>query len=195
MTLFTRLLTVFSLASLMAACSGREIEAWDTSQFAKGNYRYYDWRSEPLDPGVNPRDEVYRVDPLLRDVVNQLLRDKGYQYSPEKAQFNIDYLFASGLQEGVAGEDTTNIYTRPGVVANRRIDGASEDNAHALAGVRETRSVALQFNDVAATREVWRVVVTAITTGLQEGGDSAQAKRRLETALRKAMKDLPPATS
>jgi hypothetical protein len=193
MTLLTRLLTVFFLASLLAACSGREIEAWDTSQFAKGNYRYYDWRSEPLDPKDNPRDEVYRVDPLLRDVVGQLLSEKGYEHSTERAQFNVDYLFAPGLQQGVPGDDTTNIYTRPGVVANRRIDGASVDNAHALAGVRETRSVSLQFNDVAATKEVWRVVVTEITAGLQEGGDPAQARRALETALRKAMKDLPPA--
>lgn len=193
MTPLTRLFTVIFMAALVAACSGREIEAWDTTQFAKGNYRYYNWRSEPLDPKANPRDEVYRIDPLLRDVVNQLLREKGYEYSPQRAQFNVDYLFVPGLQQGVAGQDTTNLYTRPGVVANRRIDGASVDNAHALAGVRETRTVALQFNDVAATKEVWRAVVTEITGGLQEGEDTAQARRALETALREAMQGLPPA--
>ncbi len=185
------LLLTLAAALFLAACGSNKYQSWDSDQFAQGNYRYYAWRSEPLPTDSGVQDEMYRLDPVVRPVIDQILQDKGYVLAPEKAQFNIDYLYAPGLQIGVASDEASNLYTHPGVVINRMPDGASVDNAHALAGVHETRSLALQINDVAATREVWRSIVTEISDGIPAGNDPDKLRRHLEHILHRAMRDLP----
>jgi hypothetical protein len=175
---------------LIAACSGVETRPTDTATFEAGNYSYYKWRSEPLDNTTGSTDPIYVIDPILRREVDAELARKGFVLDPERAQFSVDYIFATGLRMGEKGSEASNISTYPGVIPNRNVDQASIDNAYALGGVKETSNIALQFNDVARKEEVWRVIVTKIV----ENTNTAENKK-LETnirgAVRQGLKPLP----
>lgn len=187
----TNILASGLLALLLAACSGVEIQPAKIDQFAAGNYHYYKWRSEPMNNTANSSDPIYNIDPVLRRQVNAGLQGRGYILDEKRAQFSVDYTFATGMRQGEKSEQASNLTPYPGVMPNRQVDGATVDNAIALGGVKETRNIALQFNDVANNEEVWQVIMTRIVEDVNNVG--SQVDTKLSKAITRALKPLPPA--
>ena len=174
---------VVLLSLTIAACSSIETRPADTAQFEALSYTYFKWRSQPLQNSSRSADALYIMDPIIRREVNAQLAAKGYVLDEERAQFSVDYIFATGLRMGEKGSEASNLSTYPGVIPNRNVDQASVDNAYALGGVKETSNIALQFNDVARKEEVWRVIVTKIV----ENTNTAEY-RKLESNIRGAVR-------
>jgi len=191
--LLTSLLPV-SLAILLAACSGVEIEPGPVDAFAAADYRYYKWRTDPLPRNTRTTDPVYRLDPLMRKHVDNNLRAKGYILDPERAQFSVDYLYAPGLRDGASPEQASNISHLPRVTPNRQVDGASVDNAIALGGVKETANIRLQFNDLASRSALWEARMTKIVEDANRA-DRGTLDSNLKEHINRAMRDLPAAGS
>ncbi|RLA45952.1 MAG: DUF4136 domain-containing protein [Gammaproteobacteria bacterium] len=179
------------LALLLAACSGIEIEPAETDKFAAGNYQYYKWRSEPMRNITNSSDPIYTLDPILRQQVNANLQSKGYILDEKRAQFSVDYTFAAGMLQGEKSAQASNITLYPSVMPNRQVDGASVDNAIALGGVKETRNIALQFNNMANNEEVWQVIMTKIVEDVNNVGSGNGVN--LGKVIKQALKPLPQA--
>lgn len=186
----TRTVAVVLLALTMAACSGIETHPGDVDAFAAGDYRYYRWRSEPLQNTGNSADPIYLIDPVLRREVDAALRDKGYRLDADRAQFSVDYLYAAGLRLGETSQDATNLTPYPTALPNRQVDQATVDNAYALGGVKETNNIALQFNDVGRREEVWHVVITKIVENANRI-DRDALDRDLKKAVAQALRPLP----
>jgi hypothetical protein len=186
----TNILANGLLALLLAACSSIEIQPDEIDKFAAGNYQYYKWRSEPMHNTANSSDPIYSIDPVLRRQVNANLQSKGYILDEERAQFSVDYIFATGMRQGEKSEQASNLTPYPSVMPNRQVDGASMDNAIALGGVKETRNIALQFNDVASNEEVWQVIMTRIVEDVNKAG--SRVDENLSKAINQALKPLPP---
>ena len=180
------------LSCLLVACSGVEIEPAPVDDFASKNYTYYKWRTEPLPQGTRNTDPVYRLDPLMRKHVNNNLQSLGYVMDPQRAQFNVDYLYAPGLRDGATPEQASNISHIPSVNPNRQVDGASVDNAIALGGVKETANILLRFNDIASRKAVWEVHMTKIVEDANLA-DRGKLDTNLKAHIERAMRDLPPA--
>ncbi len=187
----TNILASGLLALLLVACSGIQIQTAATDQFAAANYQYYKWRSEPMINTANSSDPIYDIDPVLRRQVDADLQSKGYILDTQRAQFSVDYIFATGIRQGEKSEQASNLTISPSVMANRRVDGASVDNAIALGGVKETRNIALQFNDVGSSEEVWHVVMTRIVEDVNKVGSGVDAN--LSKTVKQALKPLPQA--
>ncbi|MDZ7783469.1 MAG: DUF4136 domain-containing protein [Halioglobus sp.] len=188
-------LTACALLSLgLLACSGVEIEPDPVDEFTAAEYRYYRWRTKPLPVDARPADPVYRLDPVMRSEVDAILREKGYELEPDRAEFSVDYLYAPGLREGAEPEQASNISPIPRITANRQVDQASVDNAIALGGLKETRNILLRFNDIASHRVVWQVRMSKIVENANRVDEKALAED-LRKYLSRAMGDLPEAGS
>jgi len=174
----------------LSACSGVETHPNETDTFAAGNYHYYSWRSKPIANSTNSRDPMYTLDPILREAINMTLQGKGYILDAKRAQFNVDYLFAEGVRDGVKGEAASNLSTHPGIVPDRNIDGASIDNAYALGGLKETRNIGIQFNDVERSEEVWWVLITKLVDDTNIAEDTRLYKS-VTGAVEQSMRTLP----
>jgi hypothetical protein len=181
---------VILLALAMAACSGIETHPDEVDTFAAGDYRYYKWRSEPLQNTGNSADAVYLIDPILRREVDAALQDKGYRLDAARAQFSVDYLYATGLRLGETSQEATNLTPYPTALPNRQVDQATVDNAYALGGVKETSNIALQFNDVERREAVWHVVITKIVENANRV-DRDALNRDLKKAVSQALRPLP----
>jgi hypothetical protein len=186
----TRRVAVILLALAMAACSGIETHPDEVDTFAAGDYRYYKWRSEPLQNTGNSADPVYLIDPILRREVDAALQDKGYRLDAARAQFSVDYLYATGLRLGETSQEATNLTPYPTALPNRQVDQATVDNAYALGGVKETSNIALQFNDVERREAVWHVVITKIVENANRV-DRDALNRDLKKAVSQALRPLP----
>lgn len=181
------------LASLLLACSGIEVRPGDTTAFAAENFRYYKWRSEPLQNTSGSSDNIYLIDPILRREVDAGLQAKGFVLDPEQAQFSVDYLSAMGMRMGVASQDASNIDPIPRAQPNRQVNQAMVDNANALSGVQETSNIALQFNRVDDNTEVWRVLLTKIVENANRV-DEERLERNLQRGINQALRPLPDAS-
>ncbi len=184
---------LLTLSALLAACGGIDITTSDPQRFSAGDYQYYKWRTEPLPQDSGSRDLYYLLDPIMRRQVDATLAAKGYQLDPERAQFSVDYVYAPGVIQGAQSEQASNISPTPSVTANRQVDGASVDNAIALAGVKETDNILLQFNDVASRKEVWRAVISKIVENSNRD-DTGKIRANVEKAVNRALRDLPKAS-
>lgn len=178
------------LAMVLSACSGVETHPDEIDKFVAGNYHYYSWRSEPLINTTNSRDSMYKIDPYLRRAIDKTLQGKGYILDTERAQFSVDYIFAAGTRDGVKGEAATNLSTHPGIVPDRNIDQASIDNAYALGGLKETRNIGIQLNDIARKEEVWWVVITKMVDDVNTLEDTG-LRKSVGTAIDQALRILP----
>ncbi|MFT5710867.1 MAG: hypothetical protein ACI8QT_001567 [Halioglobus sp.] len=192
MQLANRLIGISALVLALTACSGVETTPADVSIFAAGNYHYYRWRSEPMTNTTNSTDTMYRLDPVLREAINASLASKGYALDPQRARFNVDYIFAPGVRQGVKGAEASNLSTHPGVIPNRDIDQASIDNAYALGGLKETRNIGIQFNDIGRKEEVWHVTITKLVENANSPTGSGQHSA-ISSVVNKAMESLPQA--
>jgi len=188
----TTSLGIALLSLAIVACSGIETRPAPTKDFAKGNYKYYKWRSEPLGTSSRSNDTIYLIDPIVRRELDANLRRKGYVLDPQQAQFSVDYLQAPGLRMGEKSEAASNITPYPRVVANRQVDGAVVDNAYALGGVKETSNIAIQFNDVTSKREVWQVIITKFVESTNQV-DQKQLDKSLTKAIARGLETLPAA--
>jgi len=182
-------LTAFLMLAL-SACSGVETHSGEVDTFTAGNYKYYSWRSDPMTNTANSMDTMYKLDPLLRDAINQTLQAKGYRLSEKQAQFTVDYIFAEGVRDGVVGSEADNLSTLPGVVPNRTLDQASIDNAYALGALKETRNIGIQFNDVESKKEVWRAVVTKLVDDVNTT-ETSNLRNAINSAISKGLRVLP----
>ena len=178
--------------TLVTACSGIETRPAPIEAFAAGNYTYYRWRSEPMPITSSPEDSMYIIDPILRSAVDADLSKKGYILDPERAQFSVDYIYASGLRMGERSGEAYNITPYPSVNPNRQINQAVVDNAYALGGVKETSNIALQFNDITTRKEVWHVIITKIVENVNEV-DKAEIRKGVQKGVQAALKTLPDA--
>ena len=88
------------LTLALAACSGIETRPAPIDTFAAAGYSYYDWRSDPLPGSGDSQDPMYIIDPILRSEVDANLSKKGYVRDRDRAQFTVDYVYASGLRIG-----------------------------------------------------------------------------------------------
>jgi hypothetical protein len=188
---FTTLLACGLLGLLTAACSGVEIQPDPVDTFSAGNYTYYTWRTEPLPANAGSSDPFYKIDPAIRREVNRRLQEKGYVLDHQRAQFTVDYMFATELREGAQSDQATNITPYPRVVPNRRVDGASVDNAIALGGVKETNNIVIQFNDRTSNKAVWQVTMTKFVEDSNQV-DNSRLKQNMEKFVERALKPLPP---
>jgi hypothetical protein len=192
-----RLMTLFALgllSLLLSACSGVEIEPDSPAAFAAKHYTFYRWRTDPLPENTRSSDPVYLLDPALRKRVDSILADKGYVLDPARAQFSVDYLYATGLRDGASPGQASNISHIPSATVNRQVDQASVDNAIALGGVKETSNILLQFNDIESQTVVWEVFMTKIVENANRV-DSGALEGNLRKYLERATRDLPPAGS
>lgn len=188
----TLTMAILTLTLLVASCSGVEVRPAPIDTFAAGNYTYYSWRSEPLPNTANSQDPMYLMDPILRSAVDAELRAKGYVLDTTRAQFSVDYIYASGLRMGERSAEASNITPYPSVNPNRQIDQAVVDNAYALGGVRETSNIALQFNDATSKKEVWHVILTKIVENVNKV-DKKEMRSSLQRGVREALSSLPSA--
>lgn len=184
--------TALLLIAVITACSSVEVEIWDSGEFGPANFQTYSWRSEPFSNSVYSRDPIYIIDPVLREVVNKDLSAKGYRLVARNGDFNIDYTYAPGLRMGAPSEATDNLSPRAGVRPNTTISQAERDNAIALSGVKETRNIALQFNDGKSNLQLWRVLITKFATDANQP-DRERVRSALESGVKKGLKDLPAA--
>jgi hypothetical protein len=182
--------TILSL--LLVACSGVEIQQSSIDKFSGGDYRYYTWRTEPLPNVTRSSDPVYAIDPVIRREVDADLQRKGYVLDKSRAQFTVDYLYVSGMQQGARSELASNITPYPRVTPNRQVNQATVDNAIALGGVKETNNIILQFNDLASNQEVWQATLTKVVEDANNI-DASRLDQNLKDYLARALKNLPPA--
>ncbi|MDG2047728.1 MAG: DUF4136 domain-containing protein [Halioglobus sp.] len=183
---------LFSLTLL--GCSGVEIQPAATDRFVAGDYRYYQWRTDPLPSGVRFSDPAYIIDPVMRREIDTDLKSKGYVLNPEKAQFTVGYILMNGMIQGATSDLASNISPYPSVAPNRQIDQASVDNAIALGGVKETNNIIIQFNNKTDNQEIWRVTLTKIIEDANNI-DTSRINKNLTQYLKRALKSLPQARS
>ncbi|MCB1695149.1 MAG: DUF4136 domain-containing protein [Halioglobus sp.] len=181
---FITILATLLLTLAVAACSGIEVRPAPIDTFAAGNYTYYEWRSDPLPNVANSQDPMYIMDPILRSAVDADLRKKGYILDKERAQFSVDYFFASGLRMGERSAEASNLTPYPSVNPSRQINQAVVDNAYALGGVKETSNIALQFNDTTSKKEVWHVIITKIVEDVNKVNI-----KEMRTSVRQGVED------
>ncbi|MCB1688817.1 MAG: DUF4136 domain-containing protein [Halioglobus sp.] len=187
------LIFAFTILSLvLVACSGVEIQQSGIDKFRAGDYRYYTWRTEPLPSSTRSSDPVYTIDPVIRREVDADLQRKGYVLDKSRAQFTVDYLYVSGMQQGARSELASNITPYPRVTPNRQVSQATVDNAIALGGVKETNNIILQFNDLASNQEVWQATLTKVVEDANNI-DASRIDQNLQDYLARALKNLPPA--
>jgi len=186
------ILVTLLLTLAVAACSGIETRPAPIDTFVAGNYKYYAWRSDPLPNTANSQDPMYIMDPILRSAMDANLGKKGYVLDKERAQFTVDYIYASGLRMGERSAEAYNISPYPSVNPNRQINQAVVDNAYALGGVKETSNIALQFNDAGSRKEVWHVIITKIVENVNKL-DKKEMRSSLQKGVQEALNTLPPA--
>ncbi len=183
-------MTILSLA--LVACSGVDIQQQGVDKFSAGNYRYYTWRTEPLPANTYSSDPVYTIDPVIRREVDADLQSKGYVLDKSRAQFSVDYLYVSGMQQGERSELASNITPYPRVTPNRQVNQAVVDNAIALGGVKETNNIILQFNDLESNQEVWQATLSKVVEDANNI-DASRLDQNLQEYLERALEPLPPA--
>tara|TARA_R110002049_G_scaffold23490_44_gene82820 strand:- start:1273 stop:1857 length:585 start_codon:yes stop_codon:yes gene_type:complete len=181
------------LSLVLVACSGVDIQHSAADKFSAGGYHYYKWRTEPLPTTTRSSDPVYAIDPVMRREVNADLQSKGYVLDEARAQFTVDYLYVSGMQQGEPSQLASNITPYPRVTPNRQVNQATVDNAIALGGVKETNNIILQFNDLASNREVWQATLSKVVEDANNI-DASRLDENLKNYLASALKNLPPAS-
>ena len=190
----TTVLAYTCLSFLLVSCSGVDIQHTGTEAFAAGNYHYYKWRTEPLPANSRSSDPVYALDPIMRKELDTELQSKGYVLNVELAQFTVDYLYMSGMQQGERSQLASNITPYPRVTANRQIDQATVDNAIALGGVKETNNIILLFNDRKDNQQVWQATLSKIVEDANNV-DATRLDENLKDVLERALSSLPPAST
>ncbi len=187
------LILAFTLLSLtLVACSGVNIQQTGADKFGAGNYHYYKWRTEPLPTTSRSSDPVYALDPVIRREVDADLQRKGYVLDEARAQFTVDYLYVSGMQQGEPSQLASNVTPYPRVTPNRQVNQATVDNAIALGGVKETNNLILQFNDLSSNQEVWQATLSKVVEDANNI-DTSRLDQNLQKFLARALKSLPPA--
>jgi hypothetical protein len=176
----------------LVACSSVEIEVWEPTQFAAGNYQTYSWRSEPIVNTVGSRDIIYKMDPIVRRETNRVLQAKGYRLAVWNGDFTVDYIYAQGLRDGVPGESVPRASPSAGVRPNENMSQAEIDNAIALSGAKETHKLVLQFNDGKSRAEVWRGVLTEIAQDIT-GENMGDTRRAISKGITELSRNLPEA--
>ena len=187
---FSPLLLLLSVLFVTACSSGIQTRPADPAAFAAANYNYYKWRSEPVVNSAGSGDWYYVMDPMLRKEIDAALADKGYRLDPAQAQFSVDYIYAPGMIMGAKSAEATNIQNYPTAIPNRQVNQAVVDNAHALAGVKETSNIGIQFNSVSSNTEIWSVIITKIVEDVNNV-DRERLSKNVRQAVGMGFRTLP----
>ncbi len=183
-----RIAVLILLATALAACSGTEVIPDDTATFAATGYKTYAWLSEPLGQSGYNKSKIYQVDPVLRASVDERMQALGYRrVDRADAEFLVEYLAAEGVSSGVVAGSASNVRSYPVATINRIPDGATVDNAYALAAPRDTGTVAIVFLDSEGSTLLWRVRISALI----EDANKVNV-RGLERAVRQGLANIPP---
>jgi hypothetical protein len=177
---------------IIGGCASTEVDTWPADTFSAGNYKNYSWRSEPIRNTQGSADAIYTLDPIVREETDRLLRAKGYRRVDWNGDFTIDYIYAPGLVAGAKGDNAYFVSARAGVRPNLNVSQAERDNAIALGTDRETHNLALQINDGEKRTEVWRGVVTKISTDINPRSQDA-VRSSVRPLLSKLTSQLPDA--
>lgn len=188
----TLILTCTVLSLFLVGCSGVDIQQSGVDKFSAGEYRYYRWRTEPLPSVTRSTDPMYAMDPVIRREVDADLQRKGYVLDNSRAQFTVDYLYVTGMQQGERSQLASNVTPYPRVTPNRQVNQATVDNAIALGGVKETNNIVLQFNDLASNQQVWQATLTKVVENANNI-DTSRLDKDLKAYLTRALKPLPAA--
>lgn len=176
-----------TLFCLLSACSGSETIAGDITQFQAAKLTRYAWRSEALgEPKGSLREtRLYEVDPIIREAVDDRLQALGYQLvNRGDAQFLVEYMASQGINAGLLSTQSSSVYPYPTTsgTINRLPDGASIDNAYALAGPVETGKLRILFLNQDATALFWQVLVSSVIENVNEIDPDA-VKRAVKRGL------------
>lgn len=188
----TLILAYIIVSLVLVACSGVDIQQSGIEKFSAGNYHYYKWRTEPLPNGTQSSDPVYTLDPVIRREVDADLQRKGYVLDNDHAQFTVDYLYVTAMQQGEQSQLASNVTPYPRINPNRQVNQATVDNAIALGGVKETSNIILQFNDLASNQEVWQATLSKVVENANSI-DTSRLDKNLKGFLTSALKPIPPA--
>lgn len=176
------------LGLALNACSGIDVTADPTAPFEATQYSRYAWRSAPPSRPVASKDKLPQKSPAIRASFEARMNELGYRLvDRENAQFLVEYMAATGFNDGQLARVSSNTVLYPSSV-NRQIDGASADNAYALGGVVETGNMMLVFVDAESMQPLWRVEMTMVVHDTNRV-DEADVQR----AVRRGLATLPPA--
>lgn len=188
--MIVRLLSLFALY-VLSGCSGVETIPDDTAAFAAKQYTRYAWRSEPMSQETYAKDKLQQADPIVRATVEERLSELGYQQvAKADAEFLVEYLAAPGYNAGRLAQSANNINPNPtAAIINRQADGASVDNAYALAGLRATGNIVLVFVERETADLLWRVQISALIEDANRVDED-----NVRSAVRKGLSTLPEAS-
>lgn len=189
-------LATTTLAVILTACSGVQIDTVPIDRFAEGNYRSYSWWGAGVDNSAGSHDPLYVIDPSLRAAVDKALAEKGYRRVDQGGDFIIDYQFRATLSEGAVNstalmaDNRYPVPSNPATSINRAPDRALVDNAYALGGPREMNSVLLRFSDRESQGMVWAVAMSKIVEDVNHE-DSDKLVKSINSAINRALRRVP----
>lgn len=97
---FLVLLTIIFLSS----CMGTTIEVDDSLRFEPTGHGRYAWTNDPMVDTTGRQELIFRGDAILRDLVNTILQQRGYQMVPrEQASFLVDYRYIRTMKADQGG--------------------------------------------------------------------------------------------
>lgn len=186
-----QVMLLITTSLLLGACSGVETIPADTAGFAATKYTRYAWRSEPLTQKGYSKDKFTQADPAIRLAIRERLTELGYREVANKddAEFLVEYLAAAGFNDGRLARTASNVTPYPSATINRQVDGASVDNAYALAGLKEMGNLMLVFVDAGSTDVLWRVQISSPIEDANRVDQSA-----VRDAIRQGLLTLPEAS-
>ena len=137
----------------------------------------------------SPRDPLFVLDRHVRRAVDRELAAKGYVLDPARPDFKVDFMIGPGVREGVPSEWADNLSTRPSAL-NRLPDGATVDNAHALAGAVDTERLAILLLNRDGSDLLWHVVITKIVENANVVDNDA-LRKNVDKAVHQGLRSLP----
>ena len=95
---------VLLLISVLSACMGLKVEVDEQLTFDPLVYRTYAWTNKPMVDTTGRQEVILRGDGILRDQVDALLQERGYQQvNREDADFLVDYRFSQTMKADQGG--------------------------------------------------------------------------------------------
>ncbi len=160
------MLIVALSTALLSACAGVQIERASADNINDAGYQSYSWRDLVIENAGDSDDPLYEMGLLLRASVDNALARKGYLLKETDGDFLVSFEFRSTLSGGISTSKATNVDPVPHIIVNRGADPAMIDNAYALSGVRELKSILLNFEDPKNQSLMWMVSMSKIVDNI-----------------------------
>lgn len=178
------------LAVIVSGCGNVQIDRQSFEQFNEGNYQTYHWKLAPMKSLPNDRDRLAAIDTVLRAEIDARLASKGYRRLAKGGDFVINYEFKASFTDGELTTGTSRMKSIPPLVINREIDGAYQDNANALAGVKELKNILVTFEDSSDYGLVWAGAMSRVIEN-QNTMDMEDLHNDMHLAIERLLRGLP----